>query len=291
MTEKWIPSHAPNGKDIAREYTMRRTLCALGLAAGSLACFDHLTEVQLDCSDFAGQSGQDCEWRGEIAPGNRIEVRGISGDVRASLATGNEVVVSWIKKGVRNDPAEVTVEVVLHEDGVTICAIYPDVPGHPHNECLPDGMGNNSVRDNDVEVTFRVSVPPGVVLYGRTVTGDIAAEGLESDVFVSTITGDVSVSTSGLATAASVTGSVLASIGLPDWDRDLAFCTVTGSVTVEIPAGTNADVYASAVTGSVSSDFPLSKNWVGVWRGTIGSGGRKLTASTVTGSVRLRRGG
>jgi DUF4097 and DUF4098 domain-containing protein YvlB len=268
---------------------MRKTLCAIGLLIGSVACSDCLTDVQVDdCVDCAVQEG---EWRGEIEPGKRIEVNGITGDIQASRATGDEVVVSWVKQGKHSDPSGVTIQVVTHEDGVTICAVYPDVPGKPHNECLPDGMGNSSVHDNDVEVTFSVSVPAGVDFHGKMVTGDIVADSLESDAFVSTVTGDISVSTSGLAIAATVTGSVFASIGQTNWDRDLAFCTVTGSVTVEIPPDTNADVYVSTVTGSVHSDFPLSQNWAGVWRGTLGSGGRNLTAATVTGSVRLRRGG
>jgi DUF4097 and DUF4098 domain-containing protein YvlB len=268
---------------------MRKTLCAIGLLIGSVACSDCLTDAWVDgCVDCAALEG---EWRGQIEPGKRIQVNGITGDIQASLATGNEVVVSWIKHGKHSDPSGVRIAVVTHDDGVTICAVYPDVPGKPHNECLPDGAGNNSVDNNDVEVDFQVSVPAGVTFHGKMVTGDIVAESLESDAFVSTVTGDVSVSTAGLAIAATVTGSVFASISQTDWDRDLTFCTVTGSVTVEIPAGTNADVYASTVTGSVHSDFPLSQNWGGVWRGTLGSGGRKLTAATVTGSVWLKSAG
>lgn len=269
---------------------MRMKLIAIAVAAGSLACSDYPTEIRSDvCDDFNDPPRPECEWRGQIAAGGRIEVLGINGDIAASLVEGDEVIVSWVKRGIHHDPSEVTIEVVTHDEGVTICAVYPSPPGELSNECRPGG-GRNSVRDNDVEVTFRVGVPRGVAFYGRIVTGDIEAYALESDAFVSTVTGDVSVSTSGLAIAASVTGSVFASIGLTDWDRDLTFCTVTGSVTVDIPSGTNADVYATAVTGSVYSEFPLSKDWAGVWRGTLGSGGRKLTVAAVTGSVSLRRG-
>ncbi len=270
---------------------MRMKLIAIGVAAGSLACSDYPTEIRPDvCDDSTDPPRPECEWRGEIAPGKRIEVVGINGDIEASLVEGDEVIVSWVKRGIHHDPSEVTIEVVTHDDGVTICAVYPSASGAPPNECHPDGGGNHDVRDTDVEVTFTVSVPRGVHFYGRLVTGDVKAEGLMSDAFVSTVTGDVTVSTSGLAIGSSVTGSVYASIGQPDWDRDLVFCTVTGSVTVEIPSSTNADVVATAVTGGVYSDFPLSKDWAGVWRGTVGSGGRTLTAATVTGSVRLRRG-
>jgi len=270
---------------------MRGALIAIGLGIGSLACSEYPTEIRSEvCDDLSDPPAQECEWRGQIAAGKRIEILGINGRIEASLAAGNEAVVSWVKRGSRHDPSEVTIEVVMHDDGVTICAIYPSPSGSPANSCRPDGEGTNNVRDNDVEVTFTVSLPQGVRFDGRLVTGDIEAEGLRSDAFVSTVTGYVTVSTSGLAIASTVTGSVFASIGDPDWDRDLVFCTVTGDVTVEIPSGTNADVYAAAVTGHVYSDFPLSKDSTGGWHATIGSGGRTLTAATVTGSVTLRRG-
>jgi len=270
---------------------MRRALMMIGLGIGSWACSEFPTEVRLAvCDDPSDLPAQECEWRGEIAAGKRIEILGINGRIEASLASGNEAVVSWVKHGSHHDPSEVTIEVVTHSDGVTICAIYPSTSGDPANSCLPHGGGSNNVRESDVGVTFTVSVPRGVSLDGRLVTGDIEAVGLRSDVFVSTVTGYVTVSTSGLAIASTVTGSVFASIGEPDWDRDLVFSTVTGDVTVEIPGNTNAVVYAAAVTGHVYSDFPLSKDWTGGWYTTIGSGGRTLTAATVTGNVRLRRG-
>jgi hypothetical protein len=270
---------------------MRRALMTIGLGIGSLACSEYPTEVRLAvCDDPSDPAAQECEWRSEIAAGKRIEILAINGRIEASLAPGNEVVVSWVKHGSRHDPSEVTIEVVTHDDGVTICAIYPSSSGAPANSCLPNGGGTNNVRESDVEVTFTVSVPQGVSLDGRLVTGDIEAEGLRSDVFASTVTGYVTVSTSELAIASTVTGSVFASIGEPGWDRDLTFCTVTGDVTVEIPSNTNAVVYAAAVTGDVYSDFPLSKDSTGGWYATIGSGGRTLTAATVTGNVRLRRG-
>jgi hypothetical protein len=270
---------------------MRRALIAIGLGIGSLACSEYPTEVRSEaCDDLSDPPTRECEWRGQIAAGRRIEIFGINGRIEASLASGNEVVVSWVKRGSRHDPSEVTIEVVTHDHGVTICAVYPSPSGSPANSCLPDGGGTNNVRDNDVEVTFTVSVPEGVHLHGSLVTGDIEAEGLRSDAFASTVTGYVTVSTTGVATASTVTGSVFASIGAPNWDRDLAFSTVTGDVTVEIPSSTNADVYASAVTGHVFSDFPLSKDSTGGWRATLGSGGRTLIAATVTGSVRLRWG-
>ena len=120
-----------------------------------------------------------------------------------------------------------------------------------------------------------------------TVTGGIEAENLDGNVFATSVTGSVEISTLGLASATTVTGSITASIGLGDWDRDLESTTVTGSVTVEIPSNANADVTATAVNGTVTSTFPLSGTAQSM-QGTIGNGGRNLTLTTVTGDITLR---
>ncbi|MGH7672909.1 MAG: hypothetical protein ACREMC_08415, partial [Gemmatimonadales bacterium] len=68
---------------------------------------------------------EDFRWHGRLAPGKTIEVKGVNGDVRAVAATGPEVDVTAAKRARRSDPDEVKIEVVEHEGGVTICAVYP----------------------------------------------------------------------------------------------------------------------------------------------------------------------
>lgn len=102
-------------------------------------------------------SAQDFQWRGQIAAGNAIEIRGVNGDVRAMLASGPEVEVTAEKRaGRRGDPEEVTIEVLEHDGGVTVCAMYPS--RRDANECRPGG-GKMNVKDNDTQVRFTVRVP------------------------------------------------------------------------------------------------------------------------------------
>jgi hypothetical protein len=253
------------------------TLAAISL----LACED----------DPTGPSSDTWDWTGLVAPGDRIEIKGIIGDILATTIGGLTAQVTAAKEGHGDDPSTVEIEVVNHEDGVTICAMYPDVPGQPPNVCLPGTQGHLSNHDSRVEVTFSLNLPAGVEFVGKAITGNVVATDLQSDAFVSTITGSVQATTTGIAEASSVTGSVLAVIGSAAWDRDLTFSTVTGNVDVEVPASTNALVHASVVTGSIASDFPLTETAPGQMQGTLGAGGPLLTLSTVTGSVTLRRGG
>lgn len=232
---------------------------------------------------------EEFDWRGAVARGDKIEIENINGDVRASFTSGSEVVVHATKTGRDDDPASVTIEVVPHAQGVTICAVYPDVPGWGPNECLPGPQGNMNNRDNDVEVEFTLSVPAGVEFVARVVGGDVEATDLRSDAFVTTVGGDISVTTAGIAQLSSTSGALRAVIGQADPGRDLAFRTMSGDVSVRIPSNTNAQVLATTFSGRIDSDFPLEGTATHKF-GTLGSGGPNLTLSSMGGDVDLRRG-
>ena len=236
----------------------------------------------------AAQQG-DFEWRGRLAQGQTLRIQGVNGPIEATLASGSEVEVRAVKReGRRGNAEDVTIEVVEHDGGVTICAIYPSKDRDKPNECRANGRGRNNVNNNDIRVEFTVRVPAGVNFVGRSVNGDIEAHGLRSDVDAATVNGDIEVSTSGAAEARTVNGNVRASLG--SLTEDLEFSTVNGQITVELPSGVSATVHAGTVNGSIETDFPLTVQ--GRWgpremRGTIGGGGPELSLETVNGSIRL----
>lgn len=237
-------------------------------------------------------AAQDFTWRGRIAQGDMIEIRGINGDVRAELATGNEVVVTAVKRARRSDVDEVEIRVVEHDGGVTICAVYPSDRGR-RNEChRGGGGGHNNVRDNDVHVSFTVHVPAGVVFSGHTVNGDVDVRRLESTVYAGTVNGSIEIETTGFAEANTVNGSIRARMGRTDWTGELEFHTVNGGITLEVPDGFGAELDARTVNGSFETDFPLTVSGRfnrRRFRGVIGDGGRGLELSTVNGSIRILR--
>jgi hypothetical protein len=232
-------------------------------------------------------------WRGRLAAGETITIRGVHGDIRALPASGGEVEVSAVKHARRDDPEEVEIEVVPHDGGVTICAVYPAPRRRAPNECLPGGEGRNNTSDNDVQVDFTVRVPRGVHFAGKTVQGDVTVDSLAGNVEAQSVNGDVEVSTTGYAEASSVNGTIRATLGRADWTGTLEFSSVNGGITVVLPADVSAAVEASTVNGSIDSDFPLTVRGrfsARRFSGTIGSGGRHLRLETVNGSIRLRRG-
>src|SRR5881396_1005971 len=245
-------------------------------------------------SAFATATAQDFNWHGRIAAGKRLEVKGVSGDVRAVLANGAEAVVNARKHARRSDPDDVEIKVVESAEGITICAVYPTPPrARQENTCEPGDRWHSSTDNNDVTVDFEVQVPAGIEFNGQTVNGEMSAEGLKGDVRASSVNGSVRVSTTGLAEASTVNGSVYAEMGRADWTNDLEFSTVNGGITLVIPGKLDTEVRATTVNGDIETDWPLtitgrfSNRRI---RGTIGAGGRGLNLSTVNGEIRLKKG-
>ena len=238
----------------------------------------------------ARRTGEEFEWSGRIAPGKSIEIKGVNGGIFVEAGTGSEVEVTARKRARRSDPDAVTIEVVEHADGVTLCAVYPTPRGERQNTCGPGERGHMNTKNNDVEVEFTVRVPAGVHFIGRTVNGSIEARGLKADVEAHTVNGSIGVSTRGVARASTVNGSIDAEMGAAA-SEGLEFETVNGGITLTVPAGTGAEVHASTVNGDIATDFPLTVRGKFSRRsitGTIGRGGPQLNMSTVNGDIRLR---
>jgi DUF4097 and DUF4098 domain-containing protein YvlB len=239
----------------------------------------------------AAAAAEDFQWRGRLAAGKTVEIKGVNGAIDASLAQGDEVEVTATKRSRKSHAEDVRIEAVEHAGGVTVCAVYPDLDGG-RNECGPGEAGRMRTRNNDTEVHFTVRLPRGVRFMPKTVNGDVEAEGLESDVDASTVNGSIQVATSGRAEARTVNGSIRAQAGRADWTGDAAFKTVNGSITLTLPASAGAEVRAETVNGEIQTDFPLtvtgriSKRRLA---GTIGGGGRTLELETVNGSIHLRK--
>jgi hypothetical protein len=260
-----------------RTIAMRRILPLAGLAVAMLS---------------APAAAQDFDWRGRLAAGRTLEIKGVNGAIEAVPASGDEIRVTARKSARRSDPDDVRIEVVEHASGVTICAVYPPGRDGRENECAEGRGGRMNSERNDVTVEFRVEVPSGVRFAGRTVNGRVRARGLNGDVDAHTVNGEINVSTNGLVRASTVNGGMDIEMGRSDWREDLDFETVNGSITVTLSGDVNADVSASTVNGSISTDYPLTiQGRFGPkrLRGTIGSGGRALSMATVNGSIELRR--
>ena len=270
---------------------LNQQLAALSVAALTLA-LTPLAPAPIGAETVvASQGSADFQWRGMVLQGSAIEIKGVNGDISARPGSGNEVEVTALRTGRRNNPEDVKIEVVQHGDGVTICAVYPDVDGRP-NECKPGSEGRMNTRNNDVKVSFTVLVPSGVRFIGKTVNGDVTAESMASPVAIKTVNGSATFSTSAHGEASTVNGSITGTLGSSAWSDTLSFKTVNGSITLDLPGDANTELRAATVNGDISSDFPITVSGRLNPRrlnGTIGGGGRTLELETVNGSVKLLR--
>ena len=231
------------------------------------------------------------QWNGRIEAGRSIEIKGINGGIRAVAANGNDVRVSATRTARRSNVEDVRFDVVPHDGGVTICAVYPSRRGQA-NECRPGQAGRMNVENNDVTVEWTVQVPQGVNFVGRTVNGSVQASGMPADVVAHTVNGGINVSATGVARAFTVNGDINATLGRGSWNGEVEFSTTNGSIVVTLPAGLGARVSAGTVNGDIETDFPLEvRGRFGPRRmsGTIGSGGGGLSLNTVNGGITIKR--
>lgn len=259
--------------------SMRRAT-AWALAAGLAVLLAGEAEAQTRTFD----------WSGELPAGRSLEVKAVNGAVRAGNASGRQASVRARIEGHGDDPSSVEIEVVEHEAGVTLCAVYPG----EDTRCAPGDEGNLKTRDSDVQVHFEVRVPEDVDFVGRTVNGSVDARGLRSDVTARTVNGEVTVSTAGATTAQTVNGSITAEVGRLSGPGPYRFETVNGGITLSLPAETGADIEARTLNGGISTDFPLTvqgRFGPRSLQGTIGGGGPEVRLRTTNGAIELRRSG
>lgn len=271
-------------------------MIALGAAAALSAT---------DAALLQAQNPNPWTWRGTVAQGRTLEIRGVMGTIRAEPASGGDVEVTARKHAEDSDINEVRIEVVQHEGDVTICAVYPG----SGNSCEPGGGQMHTRGHNDVHVDFTVRVPAGVDFVGAAVSGSVSATGLTGRVELSSVSGSVSgtgiggradlnsvsgdvelETASGEASGRSVSGSVRATVR-GRATAPLRFSSVSGDLSISLPRDLGADVEMSTVSGELSSDFPMTLGGrvrPRHLRARIGEGGRTLSLSTVSGSVRLR---
>ena len=243
------------------------------------------------CGISAPLAQSDFDWRGQVASGQTLEIKGTNGGIKATASSSGDAEVHATKTAHRSDPSSVRIQVVPHAGGVTICAIYPDVPGRDPNTCEPGPNSRSNTRDNDTQVQFEVRVPAGVRFVGRTVNGEVMADALSGDAEGHTVNGSVRLSTTGTARANTVNGSLDLTMGRTDWPDGAKFATVNGGITLHVPSFLNAHLKASVLNGSIETDFPIAVSGTVSRRrleGTIGSGGQELELSTVNGSIKLK---
>ncbi len=248
-------------------------------------------------------------WDGRVESGHWMGVHNINGTVKFSPSNDNMVHVVAEKRENGGDIQEVTFQVVEEGGDVSICAIW-----HDDGRCRITGFQQTEHNRNDrnrTSVNFTVSVPRNLRVRAASVNGAVSVTDVGQEVRASTVNGSCEVANasgpvrattvnggvdvttaSGPVSATTVNGDVDVRMTSLSGTEDMRFSTVNGSVTITVPTPFDANVSFETMHGSIGSDFPVTLSGRFGPRhasGTIGRGGRELRASTVNGSIDLRK--
>ncbi|HUP88577.1 MAG TPA: DUF4097 family beta strand repeat-containing protein [Longimicrobiales bacterium] len=254
-----------------------------------------LTAVIAITSVGNAQERRSWDWRGTLAEGKTIQVKGVLGEIHVVRATGREARVHAVRHARNSDPMSVEFKVSESKDGVFICALYP-TPYHARHENScgndDDEDHNMSLDNNDTHVDFTIEVPDHNNVIARTVVGDIDVQGVRGDVDASSVTGEVDVVAGGSVSAQSISGSIHVRMSAKKPDHDLDFKTISGNITLEVPSDFSADLRMKSQFGDVDSDFDIASERSRFGRnarGKIGAGGSMVYASTLSGTIYLKK--
>jgi len=244
------------------------------------------------------QNRGDFRWDKAVAAGSEVSIHNVSGDITVIPSSSGRVEVVGVKRGTGNLD-RIHAEVKETSRGLVICVISDD----SYDTCDERGLRSDSRgRDdrrgdrewNNASMNLEVSVPVNVTVGANSVSGDISMTGATGDVRANTVSGDVKLDRlrASSVSANTVSGDVEVSIQEFTGRGDLTFHSVSGDITLDLPRQLDADLSMTTVSGGMNSDYALT---VGNGRmdrrnfaARIGSGGRRLDFSTVSGDVKLR---
>lgn len=268
-----------------------------------------LTAPAIGAQQQYGRDSDTWRWDGRVDAGRWMNVFNVNGSVDFAPSPDNMVHLLAEKRSNGREMDDIHFEVVQAGGNVTICAIWNN-----SSRC-EDGGPQSFHRDNNNEnhsnVRITVQVPRAVRVGAHSVNGAVSVRDVGAEVRANTVNGGVRVrnatgpvkantvnggvdvtTTAGPVTAETVNGNVDARMASLHGDDDMTFKTVNGSVSIYVPARFDATFRFDTVHGGIDSDFPMTLS--GRWgprhaAGTIGSGGRDIRASSVNGSIELRK--
>lgn len=241
----------------------------------------------------------------EMAPGDRLELSNVNGDIVATAARGRTAEIVVTKTVKRGDGSRVKAIMEVNDGVVRVCTIYTDRRDSCPNGDSDDNDDNHrgsSRNDNgdhndnsDIEMHYEVRVPDGVKLEASNVNGGIEATDLDASVKLEAVNGNVTFDGATASELTTVNGTIRGTFSRGSWDGKLSVHTVNGKIDLAFPADLNADITGQMVNGSLNnSDFPLTI--AGKWgpktfSGRIGRGGSRIDIDTVNGAITLSRTG
>ena len=242
----------------------------------------------------------DFTWSKALAAGGTVSIHNINGNIKVIPSTSGKVEVLGYKHGSSSATDHLKVEVNESSRGVNVCVVMDDSDsgcddnGY-HSSSRNGWFGNRHSRDwDDAEMRLEVAVPANLTVRPSTVSGDISVDGAHGDISASSVSGDIEIEHVHATSLklSTVSGDIDARVDEITGNGDFSFHSVSGDLTLTVPRAFSADLSMTTVSGDIDSDFPITLGNGRMSRRSmnarIGSGGRRLDVSTVSGDLKLR---
>ena len=220
-----------------------------------------------------------------LAAEGRFSIENVNGRIEISGWDRDEVDVKAVKHGASRESVEATkIEVKAGSDRLSVEAALPR-----------SGFWS---RNDSVTIDYTIRLPQRArIEKAEGVNGDVVIESVAGDVRASTVNGEVRTKgTKGNVKLSTVNGGIKTELGSLGDHQSVSLETVNGGIVASLPPGADTEVSASTVNGGISSehaslivkkDFPVGSNL----KGTLGKGGARVKASTVNGGIDIRKSG
>ncbi|HYN83697.1 MAG TPA: hypothetical protein VER32_00485, partial [Pyrinomonadaceae bacterium] len=250
----------------------------------------------------AGRAQHNDQWRGNLteefhqtyplAPGGRVALENLNGDVKVRAWDRNEVKVDAVKYAFSKERLdEALIRVNASAQAVNVATEYTR-----SNYTWSRNMSEEEKKQHQpATVEYTLTVPRGArVDEIKLINGGIDVEGLDGEVIASSINGRVAGrNLTGELKLSTINGRLEVVLHRLDETRPVSLSSVNGPVYVTIPSDANVELRANTVHGSIRNDFglPVKRgDYVGQdLAGMLGTGGARLRLSNVNGSINIRR--
>ena len=249
----------------------------LTLSVVWLSCGDNDNSV--NSTDFFAE--EPFSFQVDIESQSRLRLEGIRGTVNVTGSPETTSVQITGKRRVESNSArdaeerlkDLDVDVQDGANEVFIKTIQPD-----------DTHGRNYI------VTYTITVPQDLEVQLRNITGEVTVHAIHTTVSIMAIAGDIRLDEIfGNTFVELATGSIDGHVTLPI-DGILNLSTVTGSIDLEVPANTSAQLSANVIAGRISLSGLVLENQNSSstsLSGTLGDGKGTITLSVMTGNISI----
>jgi DUF4097 and DUF4098 domain-containing protein YvlB len=207
----------------------------------------------------------------------RISLSNINGGVEITGWDRNEVQIDAVKTASDQQRLdEARIEVETSSNSLEIRTHYPE----------------HHIQNNAASVHYALHVPQNAHLDRiDLVNGSLNVQKVTGEIDANLVNGKLRASDlAGEADLATVNGTIDADYASLNNVRDIKLKSVNGTINLTLPQSPNAQVSASVVNGSITTDFPLTVKGHLVGKslnGTLGSGGLQIQLSNVNGGIHI----